>query len=127
CRGGARQARGSDQDAPAQSPGAPGLLDLPGARFLMPAPDDYHDMERRFTPELVDAILEGDTPSSDPAAARLASILAELRAEVLEDPSEEVSHRHLNEMLSATETTPELEVGASRDTLVAFERKGAVA
>jgi hypothetical protein len=67
---------------------------------MMP-PDDYMNVERRFTPELVDAILDGDTSTGDPAAERLSTILAELRAEILQDPSDELAERHLDEIAMA--------------------------
>jgi hypothetical protein len=62
---------------------------------------DYEDVERKLTPELVDAILDGETPAGNPAAERLAGILADLRSELLIDPSDDVAHRHLDVMAAA--------------------------
>jgi hypothetical protein len=75
---------------------------------------DYEDVERKLTPELVDAILDGETPTGNPAAERLAAILADLRSELLIHPVDDVAHRHLDSMAAAM---------ASGDDAVAFERK----
>jgi hypothetical protein len=81
----------------------------------MPGPSDYGDVERKLTPELVDAILDGQTPAGNPDAERLAAILSDLRAELLVDPADDVAHSHLDAMVAA--------VAGRNDGAAAFERK----
>jgi hypothetical protein len=82
----------------------------------MPGPSDYGDVERKLmTPELVDAILDGQTPAGNPAVERLAAILSDLRAELLVDPADDVARRHVDAMAAA--------MADDSDRPVAFERK----
>jgi hypothetical protein len=81
----------------------------------MPRPSDYGDVERKLTPELVDAILDGQTPAGNAAAERLAAILSDLRAELLVDPADEIAHSHLDAMVAAA--------ADRNDGAAAFERK----
>ncbi|MFL5735996.1 MAG: hypothetical protein ACJ76P_01495 [Actinomycetota bacterium] len=103
----------------------------------MPGPSDYGDVERKLTPELVDAILDGQAPAGNPAAERLAAILSDLRAELLLDPSDDVAHSHLDAMVAAAADrnegpaaferkldAPERPIELSRKVPASLERKG---
>lgn len=61
--------------------------------------DDYVDEMDALSPEQIDAVLSGRHP--DPAAARAATLVADLRNTLVEEPSPQVAGRHVEAMIAA--------------------------
>jgi hypothetical protein len=64
--------------------------------------DDYEDEMDAVTPEQMEAVLSGRVPG-DPAAARAAALVEDLRDALLEEPSPEATRAHLAAMVAAAE------------------------
>jgi hypothetical protein len=82
---------------------------------------DYPDEMDRLTPEQIEAILEA-RDVDDPSAARLSSLMRELREELLAEIPPEVTERHLAAMAAQTGEEP---ATTRRNAMAPFTRKRA--
>jgi hypothetical protein len=82
---------------------------------------DYPDEMDRLTPEQIEAILAA-RDVDDPAAARLSSLVRELREELLAEIPPEVAKRHLAAMAAETGGAP---ATTRRNAMAPFTRKRA--
>jgi hypothetical protein len=87
----------------------------------MALPDDYRDEMDALSPEQIESVLDGRSPG-EPAAARVAAMVDDLRRALVVEPSPEVAHRHLAEMSAAAGLT-----GSRRSSMRTRRRFGVLA